>query len=138
MPGPSTPSVATAQGVVSFNDGQAQFAVAENETILLAGLRAGLPLPYECASGGCGTCKAKLVGGRVRTRWANATGLSERDRRKGDRILMCQSLPEGECHVQVTLKGEGETPEAPSPARSSARLRERRLLTTDTALFVFV
>ncbi|HSV39993.1 MAG TPA: FAD-binding oxidoreductase, partial [Nocardioidaceae bacterium] len=46
--------------------------------------------------------------------------------------------PEGECHVQVTLKGEGETPEAPSPARSSARLRERRLLTTDTALFVFV
>jgi toluene monooxygenase electron transfer component len=43
---------------VSFAGVDTAVDCAPDETILLAGLRAGLALPYECASGGCGTCRA--------------------------------------------------------------------------------
>ncbi|NDP42374.1 MAG: phenylacetate-CoA oxygenase/reductase subunit PaaK [Aromatoleum sp.] len=35
------------------------------ESILEAGLRAGIELPYSCKGGVCSTCRAKLVGGEV-------------------------------------------------------------------------
>jgi ring-1,2-phenylacetyl-CoA epoxidase subunit PaaE len=35
------------------------------ESILEAGLRAGIELPYSCKSGACSTCRAKLVAGEV-------------------------------------------------------------------------
>jgi NAD(P)H-flavin reductase/ferredoxin len=109
---------------------------APGETVLLAGLRAGLPLPYECASGGCGSCRAQLVDGSVRTRWEDATGLSERDRRRGNRILLCQSLPDPACRVRVTLPDEplGNRPSA--PARCIGTLVRRDLLSNDTAQLV--
>jgi len=120
---------------VSFNGDEAAVACAEDETILLAGLRAGLRLPYECASGGCGSCRAKLVEGRVRSRWPDATGLSERDRRRGNRILMCQSVPKGPCEVRVMLP-EQDAEREPPPRRVPARLMRREMLNDDTARFV--
>lgn len=39
--------------------------VAEGETILEAGTRAGLNLPYSCRGGMCCTCRARLVEGRA-------------------------------------------------------------------------
>ena len=36
-----------------------------NESILDAGLRAGVELPYSCKSGACSTCRAKLTAGEV-------------------------------------------------------------------------
>ena len=35
------------------------------ETMLDAGLREGLPMPFECRNGGCGLCKADLLRGEV-------------------------------------------------------------------------
>jgi NAD(P)H-flavin reductase len=90
-------------------------------------------LPYECTSGGCGSCKARVVGGQVRTLWDAAPGLSERDRSRGDRILLCQSIPLGDAEVRVTLPDRA--PAAPVPARVPAQLLTRRLLSADTALF---
>jgi len=40
-----------------------QFETTEGEKILYAGLSEAIGLPYECASGTCGTCKARLVSG---------------------------------------------------------------------------
>lgn len=79
----------------------ATFACRPGETILRAGLAAGLAMPYECASGGCGSCKARLLEGAVESLWPEATGLKERDRRRGDRILCCQALPQGDCVVET-------------------------------------
>ena len=73
--------------------------------MLAAALAAGIDLPYECASGSCGTCRARLVDGTVVPLWAGAPGLSERDRRKGDRILCCQSIAQADCVIQVTPRG---------------------------------
>lgn len=109
-------------------------ACGTEETLLRAGLRAGLQLPYECASGGCGSCRAKLVEGEVLNLWPDATGLSERDRRRGDRILMCQSVPESDCTITANAIKPSGTVE-PAPVRTIGRLSSRIALNADTALF---
>ncbi|HEY4350712.1 MAG TPA: 2Fe-2S iron-sulfur cluster-binding protein, partial [Paraburkholderia sp.] len=51
-----------------------EFEALPGERVLHAGLRAGIALPYECATGTCGTCKATLVGGTVNDGWVGAPG----------------------------------------------------------------
>lgn len=43
-----------------------RFIVEPNESILAAALRSGIDLPYHCANGKCGGCKAQLLAGKVR------------------------------------------------------------------------
>jgi toluene monooxygenase electron transfer component len=45
------------------------FAAEPGERILDAGLRSGIALPYECGSGTCGTCRARLVDGDIADPW---------------------------------------------------------------------
>jgi CDP-4-dehydro-6-deoxyglucose reductase len=42
-----------------------QFVAEADETILDAALRQGLTLPYGCKDGACGSCKGKVLAGRV-------------------------------------------------------------------------
>jgi len=119
---------------VSFETVRGAVDCAAEESILFAGLRTGLNLPYQCASGGCGTCRAQLVDGMVASRWEAASGLSDRDRRKGDRILMCQSVPQGPCTIRAPLS-PGPRPE-PAPRRLAGRIVAREHLTEGTARFV--
>ncbi|WP_319446885.1 2Fe-2S iron-sulfur cluster binding domain-containing protein [Mycobacterium sp. RTGN8] len=120
---------------ITFTGHDGSVEAQPGETLLRAGLRAGLPLPYECASGGCGSCRAQLVEGTVTTLWEDATGLSERDRRRGNRVLMCQSVPDGPCTLKAPRVSIPEGVDEPTPQRYAARLAGRQLLTTDTALF---
>jgi NAD(P)H-flavin reductase/ferredoxin len=134
--GPAAPAVLTSQhtaytvAYTGADPAPVSVTVRAGETVLLAGLRAGVPLPYECASGGCGSCKARLVSGALRSLWEEAPGLSERDRRKSDRVLLCQSVPEGDCEIRVSPASTGLT--APAPARTAARLLTRRQVCADT------
>ncbi len=41
------------------------FETLPDETILTAGIRQGIGLPYGCKDGACGSCKCKLLSGRV-------------------------------------------------------------------------
>src|SRR5438132_1084835 len=50
---------------VRLEDRDVRFAVDDGETILSAGLRQGLALPFGCQSGGCGSCRVRCVAGRV-------------------------------------------------------------------------
>ena len=97
-----------------------RFTCGPGETILRAGLAAGFAMPYECTSGSCSSCKGRLIAGEVEHLWPDATGLSERDRRKGDRILCCQALPKGDCEVQVRLGQVEGAREEPAPAPFTA------------------
>jgi NAD(P)H-flavin reductase/ferredoxin len=119
---------------VSFQGVDGAVSCAPEESILLAGLRAGLNLPYDCASGGCGTCRAQLLDGTVASRWEAATGLSDRDRRKGDRFLMCQSVPLSPCSVRAPLSAGPRT--EPAPQRLGGHIVARELLAVGTARFV--
>jgi toluene monooxygenase electron transfer component len=75
---------------------------APGDTLLRAGLRAGLPLSYECNVGSCGNCKMELVEGAVDVHWPEAPGLTEKDRAR-NRILGCQSRPRGDCTIKPRL-----------------------------------
>jgi NAD(P)H-flavin reductase/ferredoxin len=62
------------------------------ETILEAGLRAGIALPFECRSGGCGECKCTILQGSVDYGAYQESALSEEERRAG-KVLMCCATP---------------------------------------------
>ena len=70
------------------------------DTVLRAALRAGIGFPYECNSGGCGSCKFELLSGDLRLLWSEAPGLSDRDRRRG-RQLACQCQAAGDLSIRV-------------------------------------
>ena len=107
---------------------------AADDALLRAGLRAGLPLAYECNAGGCGSCKFELVEGEILDAWPAAPGLSERDRGRR-RYLACQSLPASDCRIKMI--GRGDASEAPLPERVSATLEAVEDLTHDMREFRF-
>lgn len=118
---------------IEIGDG-AGFDCSAGDTLLRAGLRAGLGLPYECNAGGCGTCKAEVLDGAVENLWPEAPGLSDRDRRKG-RILACQSRPAGDCRLRLRLD-PACVPEI-RPQRRTARLTGTAEITHDIREFRF-
>ena len=81
--------------VVTARNGTRDFECDPGEKILLAGLRSGVELPYECATGTCGTCKAKLVSGRTESAWPDAPG--GRYLKSAGEFLMCQSVAHDDC-----------------------------------------
>jgi toluene monooxygenase electron transfer component len=78
-----------------------EFDAGPGERVLYAGLRAGIDLPYECATGTCGTCKAKLVSGRVADRWPGAPGKKHVKPQAGE-FLMCQCAAEEALTLEVS------------------------------------
>ena len=112
-----------------------RFACGPGETILRAGLAAGLAMPYECASGSCGSCKGRLIEGEVEMLWPDAAGLSERDRRKGGRVLCCQALPRGDCTVQVRITQVEGAREEPAPAAFTATVEALERLVPGVIFF---
>jgi ring-1,2-phenylacetyl-CoA epoxidase subunit PaaE len=68
------------------------------QTLLQAGLRAGVDLPYSCTMGGCGACKVKKLSGTVVTSEPNC--LSEHERAQGY-VLTCCSYADS----SVTIDG---------------------------------
>ena len=111
-----------------------EYACAEHDTLLRAGLRAGLGFPYECNAGSCGTCKVDLLEGEVRSLRPDAPGLGERDRAKG-RVLACQAVPTTDCGIKVRLRPENVPHHR--PARFEATLVATRDLTHDMREFRF-
>ena len=64
--------------------------VAANEVILDAALRVRGDVPFACAGGVCGTCRARLVSGSVRMSENYALEPDELER---GYVLTCQSHP---------------------------------------------
>lgn len=108
------------------------FPCEPGDTLARAGLRAGVGMPYECNVGSCGTCKVELVSGSVESAWPEAPALSERDRTK-NRILGCQSRPQGDCTIKVRV-ADGYKPLHP-PRRFQAKLTKWRDVTHDIREF---
>jgi ferredoxin len=69
-------------------------AVRAGETILTSLLRAGLPFPFACQTGTCGTCKCLLVCGEVVELPRSEHALRPQEREKGI-ILACRSQLRG-------------------------------------------
>lgn len=111
-----------------------QFDTARGEKILFAGLRQGIDLPYECATGTCGTCKAKLVEGKIDDAWDKAPGRKYLKADQGE-FLMCQCVAQGDVTVEVSNFVYATDPGA-CPARAMAgTITNVRNLTHDVAAF---
>lgn len=111
------------------------FDQLEQDTVLRAALRAGLGFPYECNSGGCGSCKFELLEGEVENLWPEAPGLTERDKRKGH-LLACQCRASTDIRIKVR-----PTPECVpviKPVRLRAKFTEVHDITHDIREFRFV
>jgi len=85
---------------VQANSGEFSFECEASERLLYAGLRQGLRLPYECATGTCGTCRGRVVHGSTLVEWDEAPGFARLKRAKGD-VLMCQARPTADCVLRV-------------------------------------
>ena len=111
-----------------------EYPCADDDTLLRAGLRAGLGFPYECNAGSCGTCKVELVDGVVASLRPDAPGLTEQDRARR-RVLACQSRPSSDCSIKARLRPENVPRHR--PARFQATLTAHRNLTHDMREFTF-
>jgi toluene monooxygenase electron transfer component len=118
---------------IKINDAST-FPCAADDTILRAGLRAGLGLPYECNAGSCGTCRVELVRGEIDSIRPDAPGLTDLDRAR-NRVLACQARPRVDCDVKVRLRPENVPRHR--PARFEATLARTRDLTHDMREFTF-
>jgi toluene monooxygenase electron transfer component len=116
---------------VQSRSGEAAFDCGDSEAILHAGLRQGISLPYECATGTCGTCRARVLSGTVEVRWKEAPGGARLKPEKGD-ILMCQTRARSDCVLKVPSEiGIMEQ----HPAQRRGIIRDIRKLTHDVARF---
>jgi CDP-4-dehydro-6-deoxyglucose reductase, E3 len=99
------------------------FDVARDEPMLAAAIRAGIGLPYGCRDGACGSCKSRLVEGRVIHGAHQLRTLSVADEEQGW-ILPCCATPQTDCVIQArTVAGAGEYPVQKMPARVASLVR---------------
>jgi toluene monooxygenase electron transfer component len=77
-----------------------RFEAAAGEKILYAGLRAQTGLPYECGTGTCGTCKAKLVEGTIDDGWPAAPG-KKFIKPANNEFLMCQCSARADISIEI-------------------------------------
>ncbi len=114
---------------------QCEFEQRGQDSVLRAALRAGIGFPYECNSGGCGSCKFELLEGEVENLWPQAPGLTDRDIRKG-KLLACQCVASTDLRIKVRTASEYVPPIRPKRLR--ARLVSMHAITHDISEFRFV
>lgn len=105
------------------------FEAAAAQKVLHAGLSHGITLPYECGSGTCGTCKARLLSGEIEDGWPTAPG--RKYLKDPDEFLMCQCTARGDISVEVSSFVQELDPGAFVPAAIEGRIRDATLLTHD-------
>ena len=75
--------------------------VREGETLLDAGLREGVPFPFECRNGGCGECKATLLHGSVDYGAFQPEMLTPQER-AGGKLLLCCATPRSDIEIEYS------------------------------------
>jgi CDP-4-dehydro-6-deoxyglucose reductase len=94
-----------------------QFSADPDETILGAAMRQGVGLPYGCRDGACGSCKSRLLEGRVvhGPHQLKALPLAEEE---AGFILTCCAVAQTDCVVEArSVPGAGEYPVLKLPTR---------------------
>jgi len=89
-PAETAQATSVARAAVIFAGLRSEFPIGPDETIIAAGQRAGLDLPYACRGGMCCTCRARLTEGAVTM--AVNYGLEPWEVAAGY-VLTCQSRP---------------------------------------------
>jgi CDP-4-dehydro-6-deoxyglucose reductase len=88
------------------------FTANPDETLLAAGLRQGIGLPYGCKDGACGSCKCKKISGQVTHGTHQDKALSAEEEANGFVLTCCASA-----HSDVVLESRQVTEEGAFPIK---------------------
>ena len=93
------------------------FTVERDEPILTAAIRQGVGLPYGCKDGACGSCKSRLIEGRVIHGTHQHKALSVEEEEAGF-TLTCRAAAQTDLVIEArTVAGAGEFPVRKMPTR---------------------
>jgi p-cymene monooxygenase electron transfer component len=84
-----------------------RFAVAAGETVLERALKEGIVYPHDCTVGTCGSCRSKLISGKVDAITPFSYTLSK-DELDAGYILACQAVPKSDLVLEVEIGAGGE------------------------------
>ncbi len=102
---------------ITLQPSQRSFTVERDEAILPAAIRQGVGLPYGCRDGACGSCKSKLLQGRV-IHGAHQTKALSAEEEDAGHILTCCATPQTDCVVEArNVPGAGDYPVLKLPSR---------------------
>jgi CDP-4-dehydro-6-deoxyglucose reductase len=100
------------------------FAALADETILAAGIRQGIGLPYGCKDGACGSCKCKKLSGMVTLGPHQSKALSAEEQLAGY-VLTCCARAESDVVLESRQVTEaGAFPIRKMPVRVQALARQ--------------
>lgn len=87
-----------------------EFSVEPGETLLEAALRSGLAIRYNCNSGSCGDCRARLVSGEIAAQQHHDYVFNTRERADGQ-ILLCRTMAASDLVLEaVEARGAADVP----------------------------
>jgi CDP-4-dehydro-6-deoxyglucose reductase len=102
---------------VTLKPAERSFTVERDERILAAAIRQGIGLPYGCRDGACGSCKSRLLEGRVIHGAHQSKALSPAEEEAGW-VLTCCATPVTDCVVEArNVPGAGDFPILKLPSR---------------------
>ncbi len=108
---------------VTIQPADVSFQVERDEPMLAAAIRQGVGLPYGCRDGACGSCKSRLLQGRVVHGAHQFKALSLQEEEQGF-ILTCCATPQTDCVVEArSVPGAGQYPVLKLPSRVLALTR---------------
>ncbi len=81
-----------------------RFEAQEGESLLEAALRAGLNIQYNCNSGSCGECRARILEGEVRRYRHGDFHLSEAEQLRGG-FLLCTHVATSDLRIEALEAG---------------------------------
>jgi len=91
--------------------------VQHGEAILAAAIRQGIGLPYGCRDGACGSCKSRLLQGRVVHGPHQLKALTAEEEAAG-LVLTCCAVPQTDCVIEArNVPAAGEFPVLKMPSR---------------------
>src|SRR5262249_39629208 len=109
-----------------------EFEAEPHESILYAALRAGVAIPYECATGTCGTCKGRRLAGVIVNDWTEAPGNTYL-RPDRDEVLLCQTRALSDCSFAIPGSVNLASTARVQPRFGRGAIARIDLLTPDTA-----
>ncbi|HSN45976.1 MAG TPA: 2Fe-2S iron-sulfur cluster-binding protein [Casimicrobiaceae bacterium] len=125
----STPNASAAR--VTARPSGHEFVVEGRETLLEAGLKAGLRLDYGCGNGTCGLCRARVIEGAATKVMAHDYPLSEADRQQGLILLCAHSAGAGDLVIETQ---EATDPSQIRPQELTVRIRGVEQVAPNTLL----
>ena len=124
-------NASAASFAISVQPSGIQFDAQADESLLAAGIRQGIGLPYGCKDGACGSCKCKLVAGQVRQSNFQRKALSEDEEAQGF-VLTCSARALSD----ITLESRQVTPAGALPVKKMPTRVSSLVLKTDDVMLM--